>query len=64
MRSINFPSASLQSVQTGERVTVREDRELILVRAPAWSAGEPEVWLAPRLRTGWISTVRRRLLPD
>ena len=52
------------SREDGVNEAFREDRELILVRAPAWSAGELEVWLAPRLRTGWISTLRRRLLPD
>ena len=31
----------------------RDDRELILVRAPSWSAGQLESWLAPRLKTGW-----------
>jgi hypothetical protein len=36
---------------------IREDRELILVRAPSWSAGELESWLAPRLKTGWISNL-------
>jgi hypothetical protein len=52
------------SREDGVNEAFREDRELILVRAPAWSADELEVWLAPRLRTGWISTLRRRFLPD
>ena len=44
------------SREGGVLEVLREDRDLILVRAPSWSAGELETWLAPRLRTGWIST--------
>ncbi|HET9349630.1 MAG TPA: hypothetical protein VFO13_10860 [Arthrobacter sp.] len=46
--------------QDGILEAVREDRELILVRAPSWSAETLELWLAPRLRTGWISALMRR----
>ena len=49
------------SRQDGILEVVREDRELILVRAPRWSVGQLETWLAPRLRAGWISTLMRRL---
>ena len=49
------------SRQDGILEIFREDRELILVRAPSWSAGELESWLAPRLRAGSISTLMRRL---
>ena len=48
------------SRQAGVLEAFREDREVLLVRAPSWSAGELETWLAPRLKTGWISTVMRR----
>lgn len=40
---------------------VREDREVILVRAPSWSTESLETWLGPRLKTGWISAMFRRL---
>ncbi len=46
--------------QDGILEAVREDRELILVRAPSWSAGDLEAWLAPRIKTGWISALMRR----
>ena len=49
------------SRQAGILEAYREDRELVLVRAPSWSAGELESWLAPRLRTGWISAVMRKV---
>ena len=48
------------SREGGVLEVVREDRELILVRAPSWTAGELESWLAPRLRTSWISALMRR----
>jgi len=48
------------SRENGVLEVFREDRELILVRAPSWSAETLELWLAPRLRTGWISAVMRR----
>ncbi|WP_224046864.1 hypothetical protein [Arthrobacter sp. NicSoilB4] len=40
------------SREDGIHEVLRDDRELILVRAPSWSSGELESWLAPRLRTG------------
>lgn len=46
--------------QDGILEALREDRELILVRAPSWSAGDLEAWLAPRIKTGWISALMRR----
>lgn len=49
------------SRKAGVLEVVREDRELILVRAPSWSAGELESWLAPRVKTGWISTVMHKI---
>lgn len=49
------------SSKAGILEAYREDRELILVRAPSWSAGELETWLAPRLKTGLISTVMRKI---
>jgi hypothetical protein len=48
------------SRQAGILEALREDRELILVRAPSWSAGDLEAWLAPRIKTGWISALMRR----
>lgn len=38
----------------------REDREVILVRAPSWSADALDAWFGRRLRPGWISTLIRR----
>lgn len=49
------------SSKAGILEAYREDREVILVRAPSWSAGELESWLAPRLRSGWISAVMRKI---
>lgn len=48
------------SSKAGILEAYREDRELIVVRAPSWTAGELESWLAPRLKTGWISNVMQR----
>jgi hypothetical protein len=48
------------SSKAGILEAYREDRELILVRAPSWSAGELESWLAPRLKAGWIPNVVQR----
>ncbi|AOT04340.1 hypothetical protein [Arthrobacter sp. U41] len=39
----------------------REDREVILVRAPSWSAAQLESWLVPRLKNGWISAIMRKI---
>jgi hypothetical protein len=49
------------SRQDGVIEVFREDREVILVRAPSWSTSELESWLGPRLRTGWVSALMRRL---
>lgn len=48
------------SREDGVLEVLREDRELVRVRAPSWSAETLELWLAPRLRTGWISALMRR----
>jgi hypothetical protein len=52
------------SREGGVLEVVREDREVILVRAPSWSAESLESWMAPRLKTGWISTLMRRFRQD
>lgn len=48
------------SREDGVHEVFREDREIILVRAPSWSADALESWISPRLKTGWISNWSRR----
>ena len=48
------------SGEDGVVEVLRDHREIILVRAPSWSADAHERWLTPRLRNGWISVLMRR----